>query len=204
MLAMIPTIWTAYQSFSTNDCAMPIIWAISSKSSLFGRRFITDIGSAKSNFPIYTPLDGNHSTGRNLRCFACVVVSFQGRRRDFNAQTFQRGPGQCRQWSHRNDLASNGGFFGFSIKTIPDLDDLPLADEISKNSPDLIVSSQVCKILSQENDVFLPGNPCRNLIAEGFVIIHSETNHLLNKWASVAIRASSSCWLVGAESPSTE
>ncbi len=33
---------------------MPIIWAISSKSSLFGRRFITDIGSAISNFPIHT------------------------------------------------------------------------------------------------------------------------------------------------------
>ncbi len=54
---------------------MPIIWAISSKSSLFGRRFITDIGSAISNFPIHTPLDSDHTTCRNLRCFACAVVS---------------------------------------------------------------------------------------------------------------------------------
>src|SRR5882672_8112857 len=179
MPAIIPIIWTTYQSFSTKDCAMPIIWAISSKSSFFGRRFITDIGSAISNFPIYTPLDGNHSTGRNLSCFACIVVSFQGRRRDFNAEPFQRGPGQCRQWSHRNDLASNGGFFGLGIKTIADLDDLPVTDEISKNSPNLIISSQIRKILSQENDVFLPGNSCRNLIAESFVFIHRESNRLL-------------------------
>ncbi len=90
---------------------MPIIWAISSKSSLFGRRFITDIGSAISNFPIHTPLDSDHTTCRNLRCFACAVVSFQGGRRDFNAQTFQRGFGQCWQWSHRNDLASDDAAF---------------------------------------------------------------------------------------------
>ena len=125
---------------------MPIIWAISSKSYLFARRFITDIGSAISNFPIHTPLDSDHTTCRNLRCSACVVVSFQDGRRDFNAQAFQRGLGQCWQWSHRNDLASNGGSFGFGIKTIPDLDDLSIAEEISKNSPNLIVSSQICKI----------------------------------------------------------
>ena len=160
---------------------MPVTWAMSSKSSLFARRFITDIGSAISNFPIHTPLDSDHTTCRNLRCFTCIVVFFQGRRRDFNAQTFQRGLGQCGQRGHGNDLASNGGFFGFGIKTIPDLNYLPFADEISKNSPDLIVSSQVRKILSQENDVFLPGNPCRNLITESFVFIHSETNYLSYK-----------------------
>src|SRR6266508_5326947 len=181
MPAMIPIIWTTYQSFSTKDCAMPIICAISSKSSLFGRLFITDIGSAISDFPIHASLDSDHATRRNLRCFARIVVSFQRRRRDFNAQSFQRGPCQCRQWSYRNDLAGNGGFFGLGIKTIPNLDDLPSADEISNNSPKLIVSSQVRKILTQENDIFLPDNPSRNFIAESFVFIHNETNHLTGK-----------------------
>src|SRR6266508_935824 len=181
MPAMIPIIWTTYQSFSTKDCAMPIICAISSKSSLFGRRLITDIGSAISDFAIHASLDSDHAARRNLRCFACIVVSLQGGRRDFNAKTFQRGPGQCWQWSDRNDLAGNRGLFGFGIKTISNLDDLPGADEISKNSPNLIVSSQVRKILPQENDVLLPGNPCRNLIAESFVFIHNETNYLAGK-----------------------
>src|SRR5215475_8678802 len=160
---------------------IPIIRAISPEGSLFGCRFITDVGSTISDFPIHTPLDSDQAACRNLRCSTCIVVFFQGRRRDFNAQTFQRGLGQCRQWDHRNDLASDGGFFGLGIKTIPDLDDLPIADEISKNSPNLIVSTQVRKILSQENNVFLPGNSCRYLVIEGFVFIHNETNYLTRK-----------------------